>query len=112
MTNEEELARSNAQLDLIARALKEYEIAKFLIDSQGKEAVGEALIRIKERDAATEDDDDSENDNSKLRIALQHRGSPTSPSSPIGNNAIKLGQNRSIILNSFLLRESPKWTTT
>jgi len=52
-TYEDQVIKSQKQLDRITRALSEFEIAKFLVDEVGQEAVGEALRRIEEKERAT-----------------------------------------------------------
>jgi hypothetical protein len=102
METEAEAIKAQAQLDIMERALKEFEVAKWLIDTQGVEAVSEALRRVEERrdDAnSPENDDDGEDDENSnnpahLRDAMRHRAAPTSVKSSIKGKEIILGRNK------------------
>jgi hypothetical protein len=59
MKTEVEAIKAQAQLDMLERALKEYDVAKFLVDTQGIPAVSEALRRV---EAAHAENDENMND--------------------------------------------------
>jgi hypothetical protein len=96
MKTEVEAIKAQAQLDMLERALKEYDVAKFLVDTQGIPAVSEALRRV---EAAHAENDENMNDDDadplSLRQALKHRAAPTGARSPTDGKMIKLGVNRS-----------------
>jgi hypothetical protein len=97
METEAEAIKAQAQLDIMERALKEFEVAKWLIDTQGVKTVGEALRRIEERDAERIANAVHIPEDSDLNPTLKAAFANTRQAK--GREPIKLGVNRTPILN-------------